>query len=116
MNKLLTTIILIFFSVVANAETWVCSHIASNEIITRTFERKPEGFFTLFGLEKIAAHSEDENTLYLYENGSTKTEGRAANFTWIIDKQTWKYVMQLLRLDEFESDEKFSGSCEKIES
>ena len=93
----------------AIAETYVCSHISDDNIVTNTFEREEEEFTTIYGT-RTAKHTENDETLYLYVVGTTDS-GNAYNMTWIINKNTLEYVMQWLSLTSAESSGKYSGQC-----
>jgi hypothetical protein len=106
-------LLLILLSNHAFAETYVCSHIADGNIVTNTFEREGEEFSTIYGT-RIAKHTENDETLYLYVTGTTDS-GSAYNTTWIVNKSSLEYVMQWLSLTSAASSGKYSGRCTRTQ-
>ena len=105
-------LLLVLFNNQVFAETYVCSHTSDGNIVTNTFEREGEEFSTLYGT-RIAKHTENDETLYLYVTG-TSDSGSAYNMTWIINKNSLEYVMQWLSLTSAESSGKYTGRCTRI--
>ena len=116
MNKLLTTIILLCFSVAANAETYVCT--ADNYM--HTFDREAERFKhviranfndgTSTTFDSGYWNLEMETDSWLFLSKISVDDLDAALQAIIINKETGQYVKDSVRSIEFEA-RKETGNC-----
>ena len=98
MNKLLTTIILLCFSVAANAETYVCSSSTDDDLYT--FKREGVQFFREGGVGTLQFFINSENDRWLLlsnaQIGDWARVGDNAYFQFIvvsINKETLDYYI-----------------------